>query len=554
MAMMVRRKLGLLALLLVCGACHANVALRRIFSDNMVLQQGVEVPIFGTADPVEKISVTLNDQTAYATVRNDGTWVAKLDPLKAGGPFELTVKGAANTITLKNVLVGEVWIASGQSNMGFNLGSAINAKEVVAASANPNLRLFTVNTITAQTLQSDLLLRRPTDKLSWVQAGPNTTPGFSAVAYFFARDLQAKLGVPVGIINTSWGGTAAEAWTPTGYLEKDPDLKPMLDQWERRIADSAKAKDRFDTITLPAWKKAVEEAKAAGRPAPRQPRPPEGADSPNRPGNLYNAMINPLVPFAFKGAIWYQGESNSGRAWQYRKLMPTMIQSWRDAWKEGDFGFYIVALAPYMAIQPQPKPSSWAELREAQYLTTKALPNVGLAVIDDVGEPDNIHPKQKEPVGARLALQAEAKSYGLPVACDGPTFKGLKVEGAAVRVTFDHADGGLAVKGFKVAGAQPGGPNAQWDWLEPNSDPAAMTVRGDKPVGFEVAGADHKWFRAAAKIDGDSVVVSSDDVKEPVAVRFGWADFPVVNLYNGAGLPAVPFRTDDWPGLTDKAR
>jgi sialate O-acetylesterase len=500
-----RRFMALVGASLVCltgSGARADVTLRRIFSDNMVLQQGVAVPVFGTAANGERVTVTFAGQTVSATAA-DGKWLVKLQPLKAGGPFEMTVEGN-NKLTLKNVLVGEVWIASGQSNMGFTLRGAKTGPEAIAASDNPNLRLFSVPNVPSSTPLADL------KGGAWVQASPKTTPNFTAVGYFFARDLQKALGVPVGIINSSWGGTFAEAWTNRAALEGNADLKVILD-------DYAKSMERYRTTMLPQWQQKADAAKAAGQTPPKKPNDPAGDRGQHEPGALYNGMIEPLEPFAIKGAVWYQGENNGNRGYQYRKLLPAMIQSWRDAFGCGDFGFFIVQLAPFNAIVKQPGASDWAEVREAQFLATKALPNVGCVAINDVGNETNIHPTDKEPVGARLALQAEGKTYGMKVVSDGPTYRDMKVEGAAIRLSFDHTDGGLVCK-------------------------------GDALTGFAIAGADKKFYNAEAKIDGTSIVVSSADVAAPVAVRFGWAQYPVVNLWNGAGLPAYPFRTDDWPG------
>jgi sialate O-acetylesterase len=489
-------------------AARADVQLRHVFSDNMVLQRGAVVPVFGTADEGEQVTVKFRGQEVKTTAK-DGRWRVDLANMEVGGPFEMTVSGK-NTLTLKNILVGEVWIGSGQSNMQMNVARTVGGQEAIAASANPKVRLLTVPRVASPEPQSDF-------KGSWVEAGPTTTPDFSAVLYYFGRDLQRALGVPVGLIHTSWGGTPAEAWTPVSALQADPELKTILDEWDKRLADYPKAKERWEK-QMADWREKVKAAKAENKPAPPAPRPPGGPDSQGRPGNLYNAMILPLAPFAFTGAVWYQGEANSGRADQYAKLLPAMIRSWRKLWGGPDFPFYIVALAPFHKISAEPVESNWARLREAQYLTTKAVPNAGLAVINDSGDENDIHPQRKQPVGERLALLARAKVYGQKVVCAGPTYRALKVEGASVRLSFDHLDGGLVCK-------------------------------GDKLTGFTLAGADRTWYNADARIDGDTIVVTSAQVPQPVALRYGWADYPVVNLWNGAGLMAVPFRTDDWPAV-----
>jgi sialate O-acetylesterase len=338
------------------------------------------------------------------------------------------------------------------------------------------------------------------------------------VAYFFGRELHKNLGVPIGLIHTSWGGTPAEAWTRRGVLKADPDFKPILQRYDEAVAKYPQAKQEHER-KLEEWKQAVEKAKTEGTRAPGRPGEPLGPGHPHSPSGLYNAMISPLLPYGIAGAIWYQGESNAGRAYQYRKLLPAMIKNWRDDWGLGDFSFIFVQLANFMAVKPEPGDSSWAELREAQSMTL-ALPNTGMAVIIDIGEANDIHPKNKQDVGKRLALWALANTYKQALEYSGPVYKSSKTEGNRIILTFDDVGGGL------MAAPEP-------------------------PLkGFAIAGADHKFVWADAAIEGNTVVVSSDTVSEPVAVRYAWADNPVCNLYNKEGLPASPFRTDDWPGVT----
>ena len=453
----------------------ADVKLPSVLSNHMVLQQGMPVPIWGTAETGEKVTVTFGGQTEEATADTAGKWSVKLAALPVSAkPAELVVKGK-NTITLSDILVGEVWICSGQSNMGFNTGSAINAAKEIAEANYPDIRLFTVQNVATDEPQSDT-------HGDWAACTPQTVPGFTAVGYFFGRDLYKSLGVPVGLIHTSWGGTIAEAWAaPTG-LAGDPDFAPILDR--------AKTTKKGD---------------------------------PNAASRLWNGMIVPIVPFAAKGAIWYQGESNAGRAYQYRKLLPAMIKTWRDAWGEKDFDFYIVSLANFTNPPQQPGDSDWAELREAQTLTAN-MPHNGQALAIDLADPGNpgdIHPKNKQDVGHRLALVAEAKTYGKKdIAYSGPVYDSMKEENGKVRLSFKELNGGLVAKG------------------------------GEPLKGFQIAGEDKKWQWADASIDGENVIVSSGQVPHPVAVRYAWANNPVANLYNKADLPAVPFRTDDWPGVT----
>lgn len=490
----------------------ADVKLPAVIGSHMVLQQGMQCPIWGWADAGEVVTVSMDGKSATATAGTDGKWSLKIGPFTAGGPFDMTVTGK-NALTLTDVLVGEVWVCSGQSNMQMNVRGVQNAEQEIAEANYPNLRLFSVPLKAAVTPQADV-------NGQWVACSPQTIPGFSAVAYFFGRHLLKTLNVPVGLIHTSWGGTPAEAWTEVSKLQADPEYKELFARWDKMIADYPAAMDKYNNETLPKWREAVAKAKEEGKPEPRRPNPPNGELSQHRPGNLYNAMIAPLVPFAIKGAIWYQGESNAGRAYQYRKLLPTMISNWREVWGEGDFPFLIVQLANYMARRDQPGESAWAELREAQYMATKALPNVGMACIIDIGMADNIHPVNKQDVGKRLGLVAEKIAYGRDVPYSGPTYESMTVEGKAIRVKFANVFGGLVAKG------------------------------GEPLRGFAIAGADKKWVWADARIDGDTVIVSSEAVPEPVAVRYAWADNPDCNLYNAAGLPAVPFRTDDWPGVT----
>jgi len=340
-------------LAMLAGAAHADVKLPALFGDNMVLQRGMAVPVWGEAAPNEKVTVQFAGQTKTTTAGDDGHWMIKLDPLAVTESAALQVNGN-NAITINNVAVGEVWLASGQSNMEFRLSGASNAKEAIDASTDPQLRSFNVAKAVATEPQKDV-------KGQWQIAGPATSGGFTAVGYFFARELRRKLNVPVGLIHSSWGGTPAEAWTSNPALLADPDYKPMLEGWDKRVADYPAAMEKYKNETLPKWQEDVVKAKAEGKPEPRRPAEPPGPTNQNRPAILYNAMIAPLVPYAMRGAIWYQGESNAGRAYQYRKLLPAMIADWRKAWgvtKPEDFPFYIVQLANFMAERPEPVESA----------------------------------------------------------------------------------------------------------------------------------------------------------------------------------------------------
>jgi sialate O-acetylesterase len=501
--------LGLGAALLFASASSswADVRLPGIFSENMVLQQGMAVPVWGWADDGENVTVEFRGQKVSTTAQN-GKWQLRLRPEQAGGPDTLTVSGK-NRITLSNVLMGEVWICSGQSNMEWPLSRSFESADAIARSGQPMIRLFTVPKLKAN---------QPTNNIdsSWKLCGPDTVPNFSAVAYFFGRDLQKALGVPVGLIHTSWGGSPAEVWMSEDVLAGNPDYKSaILDAY-------SKATKEYEDALATWQQEAAELAKDGKKPSRNKPNPPFW-----KPTELYNGMIAPLIPYAVAGAIWYQGESNAGRAYQYRSLFADMIRNWRRDWGQGDFSFLAVQLAPWdkgkkrpiEQITAAPVESDWAELREAQVLATKSLSMVGMAVITDVGDKDDIHPTKKEPVGARLALAARGIAYGERIVYSGPIYRGMKTDGDKISLTFDSAQDGLESRGGDLR-------------------------------GFAIAGTDHKFVWANAQIQGDKVVVSSPQVSEPVAVRYGWADCPVVNLWNRNGLPASPFRTDYFPMVT----
>ncbi len=494
------------------GAIFADVKLPAVIGDNMVLQRGKASHIWGWSEPNEQImfNASWRNMSWEVTSNKEGKWSFEMSPPKTAGPHEMTIR-SKNTITIKNILVGEVWVCSGQSNMQWSVRQAANPEQEIAAADYPNIRLFTVKRSVAQEPQNDCVG-------SWTMCSPETVPGFSAVGYFFGRELHKELNVPIGLIHTSWGGTPAEAWTRRGALESVPDCLPILERFDEAMAKYPEAKKKYDE-DVNKWKEAAEKAKAEGKKPPGRPRAPFGPGNPHSPAGLYNAMIAPLIPYSIGGAIWYQGESNAGRAYQYRKLFPAMITNWRQDWGQENFPFLFVQLANFMAVDPEPVDSAWAELREAQ-LMTLALPNTGMAVIIDIGEAKDIHPKNKQDVGKRLALWALAKTYGKQLVYSGPIYKSKRAEGNKFMLEFEHVGGSL------VAGG------------------------GEPLKGFAVAGADRKFAWADAKIEGDTVVVSSDEVSAPVAVRYGWANNPVCNLYNKEGLPASPFRTDDWPGVT----
>ncbi|HEX8116424.1 MAG TPA: sialate O-acetylesterase [Pyrinomonadaceae bacterium] len=651
-----------LLLLILAHAARAGVRVPSVIGDNMVLQQGRKVRVWGWAEPGERVTVTFRGEKSSATADVRGRWEVYVGPHKAGGPFELTVAGR-NTLTFKNVLVGEVWVCSGQSNMEWSLVNAQDGAREAAAASYPFIHLFTVTKRTSDKPLEDV-------EGHWVVTTPKEAAQFSAVGYFFGRELHKRLNVPVGLIHTSWGGTPAEAWTSRAVLASDPTLKPILERYDRQLTDLPRLQREYEAAQAEwARKYMTEDAGNKGEPegyakpaydaaAWKSMRLPQfwetagldvdgvvwfrrevevpaawvgkeltlklgaiddfdttyfngervgstGADTPNAwmalreyrvPGSLvragrntvavrvydrmggggfgggemslapvgaakadavpldgewsykeeatvpsrridwgsqpqapgpanqnspvvlYNAMLAPLTPYAIRGAIWYQGESNAGRAYQYRVLFPAMIRDWRVAWGEGDFPFYFVQLANWKARPHDSVDSEWAELREAQTMTLKT-PNTGMAVTIDIGNPDDIHPRNKLDVGLRLARWALADTYGMKLEKSGPLYDSFKVEGDRVRITFKHA-GGL------------------------------KTRDGAAPAGFYVAGSDRKFVPAEARIEKGEVVVWSKDVPAPVAARYAWADNPTANLYNSDNLPASPFRTDDWPGVT----
>ena len=489
--------LPLLALT-VCPSARADVRLPGLISENMVLQQKTPVRIWGWADPGERVAVAMQGQSVSDTAGGDGRWSVTLRPLRAGGPFPLRISGK-NAIDFQNVLVGEVWVCSGQSNMEWPLGSAFEADKHVAAAANPRIRLFSVPHTRADAPKDDVAA-------NWEPCTPETVRNFSAVGYFFGRDLEKARGVPIGLIDSSWGGTPAEAWTRRSALQDHSELRSIAEKGLRDRTNWRSARIE--------WTAASARAKAAGQPAPREP------GRPWMPGELYNGMIAPLLPYAIQGVLWYQGESNAGNPAQYRTLFPFMIETWRRDWGRGDFPFLLVQLAPFMARSAEPQESGWAELREAQQRATTVLPNVGMAVITDVGEENDIHPRKKEPVGARLALLARRIAYREKIVASGPTFKSMTVDGNRAFLRFDNvgsglvAEGGGSLTGFAVWDGEGRDSEGRWDW-----------------ANAEIVGR-------------DTVVVSAPGVERPATVRYGWANFPVVNLWNREGLPAVPFRTD----------
>jgi len=490
-------------LIVLPSTAWADVRPHALCREGMVLQQKANVTIWGKADPDEEVTVTFRGQKASAKTSAQGDWAVTLTSGEAGGPEEMTIAGK-NTLHYKDVLVGEVWVCSGQSNMEWSVGGCDKADKEYAFSAPHDslLRLFQV---------SKTPKVRPEAETGgkWIEADPKTIGTWTAVGYYFGRDLRQHVKVPIGLIESAWGGTRAEAWTSPEALASSPTYKGEIDRFMKENADPAKA------------------AKVS---------------NPNAPSVLFNGLIAPLLNYRIKGVIWYQGESNAGQAHAYRQLFPLMIEDWRKHWR-GAFPFYFVQLAPHRPVQPEPGDSSWAELREAQLLTLK-LPHTGMAVITDYGDELDVHPLPKRPVGERLARIARARDYGAKIVYSGPLFKGMKIDGPRAVLSFDHVAGGLVAK--ELVPMQERKNSKVWRVHEGSA--------GAKLVGFAVCGPDHKFHHAQARIEGERVVVTSDQVAEPVAVRYGWADHPVCNLFNSAGLPASPFRTDALPGITGGKR
>lgn len=503
--------------LLACAALgpalHADVKLPAIFGDDMVLQGGQPLNFWGKADPQEKVTVSVAGQSGSAVAGADGKWRVKLGPVGLQKePVTVSVAGK-NSITLKNVLVGEVWMGSGQSNMQWALWGVNNGKEEVAAANHPTIRLFTVKAFGWPDPLEDV-------DGKWEECTPQTAKGFSATLYFFGRDLQKEIGRPVGLINCSKGATIVQSWSPWSVLMSDEQTRKQSEAHIKDL-DNPEWVARKYAADMAKYEAAQAKAKAEGKAFNDRKPSWTGRHEANRPGGLFNAMVHPLLGFPIRGVVWYQGEFNANDADQYQRLFPRMIQEWRKLWGIGEFAFYFVQLPGNNAMQTEPcdgtkRDARWAQLREAQ-AKTLTVPNTAMAVTIDTAPDGDLHPKNKQPVGNRLARLASNLVYGkTSVPCLSPMFESMSRQGSAVRVKFKNAEGGLRIK------------------------------EGDKVTGFAIAGADRKFVWAGAKIDGESVLVSSPEVPEPVSVRYGWANNPVVSLFNNADLPAAPFRTDDW--------
>jgi sialate O-acetylesterase len=529
------------------GGLRGELTLPGIFGDSMVLQADMPIPVWGKAAPNQVVDITFGGVTVSGTASDTGDWKVVLPAQKAnavGGAFEAAAPDSK--VAFKDVVVGEVWLCSGQSNMEYNLGRAHNGAEEVPKAEDSAIRFFQVKKGSSLAPSKEI-----TGK--WLKCTPGSAAGFSAVGYFFGKDIRKELGRPVGLIGSYWGGTPAQAWTSIEGLTKEPGLANFVNEYrENRVQDAANGKN-FPAIRkafdeqMAKWKKehepqfieetqrwaeAAKKARSEGRevpprptPAvaqPKVPRPPGGGGG--GPGNLFNAMISPLVPYAMRGVIWYQGEANAGRPAEYATLFPALIRDWRAQWQQGDFPFLFVQLARFTSSPVQ----NWPYLREAQSAALK-LPNTGMAVAYDVGDPTDIHPKDKYDVAKRLSAIALRAVYGRENSAAGPIFRSAKISGNTIELSFENTGGGLEI------GSAP--------WVPEGLSPLSK----DKLVGFFVSNDKNQWFPANARIEGDMVLVSSPEVTPPVAVRYAWANCPDANLYNKEGFPAAPFRTDEVP-------
>jgi sialate O-acetylesterase len=523
----------------------AEVKMPAIFGDHMVLQQQSKLPVWGWAAPGEKITVTFKGQQSSTVAAADGTWRVDLKPIDPSAEAATLTVAGQNTLAFTDVLVGDVWIASGQSNMEFGLQTDARGAEAIATAKNSQIRLFFVPWATALQPQTDVGPATPPSPLNgkWQVCSPAVLGadwawhGFSAVGYYFAREMGRVTGSPVGMIATYKGGTTAQAWTSVSGLEKDEAFRPYVVAQRDAVkkfapADAAYSKQLADyQAAKQEWLAA--KAKGQGSPASAAPKAPTRPNDGGYgvPGNLFNGMVAPLVPFAIKGVVWYQGESNADsvvQARQYVTLFPRMIADWREKWGQGDFPFLFVQLPNFGRAATTPSEGNWPWLRESQ-LKTLSLPKTGMAVTVDLGDAKNIHPADKLHVGLRLALVARHVAYGQDIISSGPIYDSMTIEGGKIRLKFTHIGGGLTV----------GTPPPAADGTHPPA-PTELT-------GFGIAAEDRKFVWAKATVDGDTVVVSSDKVPQPIAVRYNWGQNPLGNLYNKEGLPASPFRTDPWP-------
>ena len=549
------KKIVCVVLVALATNLPAKVRLPAVFADHMILQRDSHLPVWGWATAGEKITVTFAGQAKTATADEKGKWFMNLDAIPASTePLQMAVTGEDSATNFSDVLVGDVWLAGGQSNMGFPLFAAHNAAEVLPKAQDSELRFFRVKTTTAAEPQADC-------SASWEKTTPETAKNFSAVAYFFAQEIRRNQNVPVAVLQAPWGGTDIETWISLAGLKQSLPLTNPLSRWDKAVADYQKIKANPGLVAIyekdlkqwqaeiaPAYNAVLKQynadkdnGKSVGpKPQPTRPEPtnpdPMGMPSPSRrpstPTVNFNGMIAPLAPYAVRGVIWYQGENNGARGLEYRELFPRLIEDWRGQWtKAGGMGFpFLFVQLPCNGKDTTPvAENGWPWLREAQLMTLQKVPRTGMAITIDIGDPNNVHPADKIDVGRRLALVAEKLVYGENVVASGPLFKAVNIgTDGKVGVQFSEIGGGL------VIGQQP--------WCARGVSPYPK----DKLAGFFLAGEDKKWIEADATIAGDSVILTSAQVPNPVAVRYGWANSPRCNLYNREGLPASPFRSDDW--------
>ena len=518
MKMKTKLLIATILVLFTAALGRANIVLPDVISEAMVLQRDRPVPIWGQAEPGEVVTVRFAGQSKKTVAGADGKWLLRLDSLHMNAkPTTMTISGK-NTIELKNILVGEVWLVAGQSNMQRLLSETANGEAAIAAADHPLIRLFNVSRQVAFKHKSPPLAM-------WLACSPESVKEFSAAGYYFGVELQKEINVPVGLINSSYGGSQAEAWTPVEYLLASDDLKSTVERTKTWDNDRPRVKAEYEE-QLKQWRADVDKAKEAGaRPQP-SPAVPDALREYRIASSIYDGMIAPLIPFSIRGAFWYQGESNEARAQQYGLLLPTMIKAWRERWGEGNFPFGIIQLPNYRDPKPEFVDEAWSHVREAQRRTAMVTPNTGLIVTIDIGEAHDIHPKNKLDVGKRMARWALADVYGRKLTRSGPTFSTAKIAGSKIILRFADVGRGLKIRD------------------------------GDKLDEFAIAGADHKWYWAEARIVGKNrVEVWSNSIPQPLAARYAFNNNPKhPNLTNETGLPAAPFRTDDWPGPTDGKR
>jgi sialate O-acetylesterase len=499
-----------LAFVLAASLVSAELRLSPLVSGGMVLQRDQVNRIRGWDEPGRVVRVEFAGNTAEGEADGEGLWVVELPTGPANGSAATMRISGSSMREVTDVLVGEVWVASGQSNMQWTVRNSLDYELVTAAGRHPAIRLITVPRMGTQELQT-------TFEGGWAECTPETLAEFSAVAYHFGEMLHRIVDVPIGLIHCSWGGSAAEAWVRREVIEQDGRFEREMQRWREIEAtfdferEQANYRDR-----LAAWETGAAQARAEGRPVPSRPGAPrDQLAGQHRPGNLFAGMINPILGYGIRGVIWYQGETNASRAAEYRDLFPLLIEHWREEWGQGEFPFYWVQLADFRAEKDQPSESEWAELREAQTLTMQRAPNTGQAVIIDLGEANDIHPLNKRDVGYRLARWALAKDYGIEIHHRSPEFREMEVRGERAVLKFDFAGGGL------------------------------RTLDVNEVRGFAVRGKDGEFVWANAAIAAaDTIEVWSDEVSEPAAVRYAWADNPVCNVFSREGLPLTPFRTD----------